>query len=582
MAGLITDDAVGSETGRRRSRAALLTRHFFRRFLENDLISPSGDAHVGLSHVIGAFITPGLLVVVLVMLKYALVNTTWERVIALGVDDALLYVALSMIVLGIAATITWDAFFLDARDRVVLGALPVSHRLMAVAKLGALGMFLAIFVGAANLVPTALVPLLMLQRAYEATWLHHFLPLTAAHGAATLLSGAWAVLAVVALRGALAALLPAGALRRVAPLVQGVLVLVLLAWFVSLPEFLASRPNLMASGGIWRDASPPMWFLGLYETIVGQPQPVYHSLARTALWASLVVSVLVVLLVFALPARSASGVGSAVVVSGRRRIGSALTRRLADAVFHQARARASLRFTMAVLGRSATHRVYLAAALGAGLAWSLSGVFWLYGRAGQAAIHTPAATTLAVQPILILFLVAAIRFAIMVPQTLPANWVVRVTEGGAVAPDHAGVRAAAFTVGVLVVLALVPVHLATWSWDVALYHALIGILYSAFVAALFFSAQSKYPFAAPYISGALKLKSRWLVYLFGMSALTAVPSMLEARALTYGRGVVFLPAAYLAATLALGAWRRRREREILGHDFDDLPEDAVRSLELFY
>jgi hypothetical protein len=58
--------------------------------------------------------------------------------------------------------------------------------------------------------------------------------------------------------------------------------------------------------------------------------------------------------------------------------------------------------------------------------------------------------------------------------------------------------------------------------------------------------------------------------------------VLESQALRYGRDAVLLPVGLLAATLALGNWRRRREREIRGHVFDDLPEDAVRSLELFY
>ena len=175
-----------------RGRFRLLTRHFYRRFFENDLISPAGDSHVGLSHVIGAFLTPGLLVVSLVLLKYALNHTTWQRVVELAFDDALLYVALSMIVLGLAATVTWDAFFLEARDHHILGVLPVGHRLLAGAKLGALSVYLAIFVGAANLIPAALVPVLMLQRADDATFLHHLLPLTLAHGLATILSGVWA------------------------------------------------------------------------------------------------------------------------------------------------------------------------------------------------------------------------------------------------------------------------------------------------------------------------------------------------------------------------------------------------------
>lgn len=32
---------------------------------------------------------------------------------------------------GIASTITWDAFYLNPRDEVVLGSLPVSSRLLA-------------------------------------------------------------------------------------------------------------------------------------------------------------------------------------------------------------------------------------------------------------------------------------------------------------------------------------------------------------------------------------------------------------------------------------------------------------------
>jgi len=53
------------------SRFAILTRHFLRRFLDNDLISPSGDAHIGLSHVLAAFIVSSLLVVTRVMLRYS-------------------------------------------------------------------------------------------------------------------------------------------------------------------------------------------------------------------------------------------------------------------------------------------------------------------------------------------------------------------------------------------------------------------------------------------------------------------------------------------------------------------------------
>jgi hypothetical protein len=581
MAGLLSADAPGAESPVTRSRLRLLTRFFFRRFFENDLIAPSGDGVVGLSHLLAAFVTPGFLVVILVMLKYALVQTTWQRVIELGVDDALLYVALSMIVLGIAATVTWDAFYLDARDHFVLGVLPVSHRLVALAKLGALAVFLAVFATAANIVPTLLVPILMLQRAYEATWLEHFVPLTAAHGAATILSGAWMVLAIVALRGALAACLSARWLRRLAPVAQGTLILVLLAWFVSLPQFLSSRPALVADGGWWRDASPPFWFLGLYETIVGQPQPVWHALARTACWATAAVALAVIILVFALPARRQSELAAAQAGPGSAGLGTTLAHWLAAALFTRPRARASFAFTVAGLGRSANHRVYLAAAVGAGLAWSFSGVFWEFGRSGMAGLLVPDALTLAVQPILVLFLVVAIRFAITIPLTLPANWVFRISEDHTVHADHAGVRAVATVVGLVVVAVLVPLHASLWSWDVAAYHVLFGVLYVVAVVALFFSAQTKYPFTAPYVSGSIKLKSRWLLYMAGLWALTVAPALLELRVFRYGRNAVLMPIALLAAVWGLGAWRKRRGSELLGHVFDEERDDVPQSLDLF-
>jgi hypothetical protein len=557
MLSITSPDAPAGPAVATRSRLRLLTRHFFRRFFENDLIAPSGDGHIGLSHLLAAFVTPGFLVVILVLLKYALVYTTWQRVIELGVDDALLYVALSMIVLGIAATVTWDAFFLDARDHFVLGVLPVGHRLVALAKLGALAMFLAVFATAANLVPTLLVPSLMLQRAYDATLFGHFVPLTAAHGAATILSGTWMVLAVVALRGAMAACLPGGWLRRLAPIAQ------------------------VAEGGWWRDASPPLWFLGLYETIVGQPQPVYHALARTACWATAAVAAAVVALVFALPARRQSELAASVAGPWRGRNGTALLNRFGGVLLARSRARASFRFSVAGLGRSANHRVYLAAAVGAGLAWSFSAVFWLFGRSGMAGLHLPGVETLAVQPTIILFLVVAIRFAITIPLALPANWIFRVTESRTVADDHAGIRAVATVVGLLVVASLVPLHATLWSWDVAAYHALAGVLYVIVIVALFFGAQTKYPFAAPYVSGSIKLKSRWLLYLFGLWALTGLPAYLELQVFRFGRRAILLPVGAAVVTWILVRWRRRREAELPGLEFDEVPDDVPQSLDLF-
>lgn len=564
------------------SRFALLTRHFFRRFLDNDLISPNGDAHVGLSQTIAAVVTPGLLVVTLVLFKYGIMwRADWKRILELSLPDSLLFISLSMIVLGTSATVSWDAFFLDARDRYILAVLPVPERLLSAAKLAALCLFLAVFVLAANLVPSLFVPAFMLVPMGEAGLVHAG-PLMLAHAAAVCLGGAWSILAVVSLRGLLALLLPARVFQRVGPLVQGVLILAFLGWTISLSPFLDAAGGVIATGGPTRDFSPPLWFLGLYQAIIGNPDPAYEPLARTALAACAITAATVLLVFFAprvrrgehqLPA-SASGSLGAVLAAGRR-----LLARLA---VRNPRGRASFVFTLTTMGRSGKHRLYLFGALGAGLAWASTGLLLDFARTGRAAFGTttPATAALQVQPILVLFLVVAFRFGVLVPTTLPANWLFRVTEQRPVGPYFAGARRAALAVSVLPVAALVPISMALWGWQAAGYHALNGLVYAVFIVELFFGGLSNVPCAAAYVSGCLKLKSRAMYYLLGALALTGFPAALESWAFRGGIGHLTLPLWLVAFSVVLALRRLRMERALPGLVFDDTDGEAVQTLGL--
>ena len=51
-------------------RERLLVRHFLRRFLDNDLISPNADRHVAIVTAVAALIAPALFVTVLLSFKY--------------------------------------------------------------------------------------------------------------------------------------------------------------------------------------------------------------------------------------------------------------------------------------------------------------------------------------------------------------------------------------------------------------------------------------------------------------------------------------------------------------------------------
>ena len=291
------------------SRFAILTRHFLRRFLDNDLISPSGDAHIGLSHVLAAFIVSSLLVVTRVMLRYSQFRLTWGQVADLTFDDAVAYASLAMVLLGMIATLTWDAFYLDSRDEVILGSLPVPSRLLAASKLAALGVFLAVFTVALNFVPILFSPALTIRPVRHSTF-DQLVGLIVGHAWVSVGAGLWAALAVVALRGLLGWFLPVGFFRRVGPIVQGVLVLGLLGWTVLMPQFLVAARSIWRDGGWRRDAVPPFWFVGLHRTAIGEAGPAGDAMARIALLALVATAALVILVYLAWPARRQFAGGS--------------------------------------------------------------------------------------------------------------------------------------------------------------------------------------------------------------------------------------------------------------------------------
>jgi len=129
-------------TGRRHSEKEQLirmTRNFFARFFENDLLSPQADFHATISQALGLLATPGLFVPLLLlpMLMDPDVARSWEI--------KLIFVFFSMLVMGALSILEWDALMLDHRDQIILMPLPVRPRTIFAAKFAALAVFLIIF-----------------------------------------------------------------------------------------------------------------------------------------------------------------------------------------------------------------------------------------------------------------------------------------------------------------------------------------------------------------------------------------------------------------------------------------------------
>jgi hypothetical protein len=115
----------------------LLIRHFFGRFFDKESISPQGEPEAGVIQTLGLLAAPGAFIAILAM---PLGFRNWDLV-AFRFQS----LSYSMIVMGVVMVFEWDALFPDRRDYQILTPLPVRLSTLFLAKLAALGIFLAIF-----------------------------------------------------------------------------------------------------------------------------------------------------------------------------------------------------------------------------------------------------------------------------------------------------------------------------------------------------------------------------------------------------------------------------------------------------
>ncbi|HEV3332449.1 MAG TPA: hypothetical protein VG096_15775 [Bryobacteraceae bacterium] len=260
-----------------------LARHSLVRFFDSDLVTTSGQWTKVL---IGAFslLVPVFMIVVPSLgHKYAYLSSlpSPEPYRHNLRADELWLITLAMSVVGLLAAVEWQALFPGLRDYLSLGSLPVRPRQIFVAKFLALFALLTATIVVVNSFPT--VAFAGLSHGHwepNPSYAAHFL----AHGASCVLASYFLCFAIVACQGILLNLLPPRLFASVTGYVQGLLITLMLVLIVlslsidSKVEMAVLRPEISR----WL---PPVWFLGLYQAILGDPDPQFRALAARALAA---------------------------------------------------------------------------------------------------------------------------------------------------------------------------------------------------------------------------------------------------------------------------------------------------------
>jgi hypothetical protein len=597
-------------------RVALLTRHFLRRFADNDLISPHADRHEVLTAVVTGFITSGLFISVFLSVKFLFdAFQTPGRTSILVLDDRMFFLTCSMTLMALVAVAQWDALSLDARDASILGLLPVSRGVLVRAKFVALVIFASAFDLGVSIIPSFVHPALMAAKLEIG--ISGALRLMIAQAAANLAAGAFGFVAVLALRDVIRALLGHERFRRVSALLQASLVLVLVTFFLLAPG-LSSRVAWVMEGlrphplgPAFARLTPPLWFLGLQERLAADVidrlprgdvpptiqriedeateryrrlRPRFVELSGVAL-SALASTAMLAVAAFLWNSRKLPAPAMARRSTRGTRVRQAL--RLERPLHTAARllggrhptARAGVLFTLRALWRSPSHRVTLMASAAVGVAAGavmLSGVE-LRRSAAAASVES---NVFAVQAMLIVAVLFGFRHALRVPAELRANWSLQLAWPGDERHYLTGVRRAAFVgLGLPLLVILVPLHVLTLGPHLAAVHFLFGALVTLAGLELTMLGLRKPPFASNYATVAnLKAVAPLIApVVFGVVYGLA---RLERLALRDARGIAMLLGGFtlLWGGLRVLAARQRQRQRAAGEpvEWDELPPAMQR------
>jgi hypothetical protein len=506
----------------------------------------SGDSEmdVALGVIFILLAMPGVLVSLLLFEKYMVLSFGGFDPFIVTVPDEYFFIVLSMVVTGAAAVWRWDALFLDRRDYTNIVPLPISLRRIFLGNFAAillLAIALTVDVNAASffLFPVAVVGSQVSLKVL-------FLQFAAGHAVAVVLASVFSFFAVFATIGLLMAILPYALFRRISFYVRFLIALFLLALLATdfaVSSFLTQLTHFSKAAVTWL---PPVWFLGIGQTVWGNGHNPFFAAMRRDAWFALGLCLSVAVVSYTISFRR-----SFIRIPETAEVGPLpraqfhlLPVGLFDrAILRDRPQRACFHFITRTLLRSEAHLQIASAFVAMGLVVSAQSVATMFHANHAAALRIPSEDLLSIPFILSFCIVVGIRLAFEVPSDLCANWVF------ALWIDPSALQTRPIARKVLLTFSLVPLvpicfvsSLILWSFSAAFMHTAIFTCCTIASVELLLMRFRKIPFTCSYPPFQSHSALIFVAYLFGFLLFTSYLPELELWSLADPwRAVVFLP-----------------------------------------
>jgi hypothetical protein len=555
----------------------ILTRHFIQRYFEPDVEAPSGELRTGIAALLGLSVTPGLVLCALLFEKYSTLAGWLKGILQIdrditSVPDKYLFMAMAFTVSGLVTVLRWETLFPDRKDYMILAVLPVRPATIFLSKLIALSLSILSFSVAVNLMGTVFFPAVVLGNTGTLASLIRY---GLSHSVSAIAASAAGALLVIVAAGILLNVAPARLVRRYSSWLQFALFVffvsqILLAIDVAnhLPAFRQPEPSWKAY------LFPPLWFVGLYQQLLGNSaanMPDWAERARLALAGGFAAAAILYLVSYFRHFRQTAESNGIAVVPGKML-------RLLPIAGDPLEAAIS-EFVRQTISRSGLHRLLFRIFLGAGCAVILQGIASRFVIASWPT-ESLGPLVLAAPLVISYFLLAGLRVLIDVPVQHPAAWVFRLlVPSSASAVIFRGVRRVMFELGIVAwLIATVPLNLLLLGPTLGLAHSVFCLLIGLIFLDVLLFRYCRLPFTSALDGGRVNLGLAAAVWvsLFGLYAYgtTYIEVGLLARPITFTGSLVVL---YVAWRLIIHARENHAEQAL---EFSDGAAPAVLTLDL--
>lgn len=558
-------------------RTRLLARTAFERFFENDLFSSSVSASNGLTWILAALATPGVMFSASQYYFYAHARTFTPEI-----QDRILFVSqafhihFAMAIAGLVTMLVWTSLTPDRRDALVLGPLPLRAGEQARARLLALLRFFSMF-AAAVAVPTAVAFTFVTMGESSPG---SVLAGVAGHICGVVLGAAFVFFVLVDTQLILAATLGPAAVRVATWPLQGAALLAMVSALSFTGRFADAMLTPDAVRDVWVMWNPAAWFVGVYRWLAGDTRAVLAMLASRALLAT---ALAVTLALAAYPMAYRRCLQNAMAGEGRRAnwwsgVFTRLWLRSLRPWLRTPLERGLAAFMTATLTRSHIHRVLIGGYLGVAVVCALPIAGRLLGSADTAATRY---AWFAVPLGLLCWSAAALRVAVMLPVEPASNWVFKLTEP----VDKQRVLSTVVTVMIgatAAPLALVfgAASSVAGGWALGVTVGTIVFAAGTALVELLTLTMRTVPGACTYRPGQLRLRVLWPVYLTVWTFIAFVlPRVATSAFGDLARSAVLVGTLLLCGT-ALRSWRLSRARRLDGFVYEPADPAVTTTIDL--